>query len=69
MGWDFVHPLPIYEKRSPEILLNHIKYPKIRAKQMGLMMPTQPDMEISEAESLWKWLKLAAQKPTPEYRP
>lgn len=69
MGWDLVTPLPVYEKRSPEILLNHIKYPKIRAKQMGLMMPNQPDMELQEAESLWKWLKSASRKPSPEYRP
>lgn len=69
MGWDFVNPLPIFEKRRPEVLLNHVKYPKIRAKQLGLMMPHQADMELPEAETLWKWLKAAAQKPSPEYLP
>jgi hypothetical protein len=69
MGWDFVNPLPIFEKRRPEILLNHVKYPKTRAKQMGLMMPPQPDIQLPEAETLWRWLKMAAQKPSPEYLP
>lgn len=69
MGWDFVNPLPIFEKRRPEVLLNHVKYPKTRAKQMGLMMPPQSDIELPEAETLWKWLKEAAQKPSPEYQP
>ena len=69
MGWDFVNPLPIFEKRRAEVLLNHVKYPKTRAKQMGLMMPPQPDMELAEAETLWQWLKLAASSPSPAYSP
>ena len=68
-GWDFVTPLPIYEKRPPEQLLNHVKYPKSRAKSMGLMMPNQSDVTVTEMKAIWRWMKKAAGHPLPKYLP
>lgn len=68
-GWDFVTPLPIYEKRPPEQLLNHVKYPKARAKSMGLMMPTQSDVTADEMKAIWRWMKKAANHTLPKYKP
>jgi hypothetical protein len=59
-GWDFADPLPIYQKRPPESLYYHVKYPKSDALQRGLMMPHQASMSKREAVDLWHWLKAAA---------
>lgn len=55
-GWDFVSPLPIHAKRKPKDLMNHVKYPYHLALERGLMMPTQEDFNLQEAEQLWHWL-------------
>ena len=68
-GWDFVTPLPIFEKRPPEQLLNHVKYPKTMAKRMGLMMPNQSDVTEPEMKAIWRWMKKAASRPLPSYKP
>lgn len=69
-GWDYATPLPIYEKRSPEHLLNHVKYPKVLAKKKGLMMPTQDDVTLPEMQALWQWMKVGAKRKTlPAYQP
>ncbi|MBM4252962.1 MAG: cytochrome c [Deltaproteobacteria bacterium] len=69
-GWDYATPLAIYEKRSPEHLLNHVKYPKVLAKKKGLMMPTQDDVTLSEMQALWQWMKTGAKrKSLPAYQP
>jgi len=59
-GWDYVTPLPIFEKRDPKSIFNHLKYPKWDALQMGLMMPAQGKMTEHEAEALWQWMKAVA---------
>lgn len=68
-GWDFVKPLPLYAKRPPNQLLNHVKYPKARAKDTGLMMPTQTDVTLSEMKAIWKWMRKTAQGKLPAYKP
>lgn len=68
-GWDFVTPLPIYEKRGPDNLLNHVKYPKALAFKMGLLMPVQKDVTETEIQALWRWMKRAAHRPIRPYRP
>ncbi|MEN9835925.1 MAG: hypothetical protein RL011_2118 [Pseudomonadota bacterium] len=69
-GWDYATPLAIYEKRSPEHLLNHVKYPKVQAKKKGLMMPTQDDVTLGEMQALWQWMKAGAKRKTlPPYQP
>jgi hypothetical protein len=68
-GWDFVTPLPLYEKRPPEQLLNHVKYPKAMARRMGLMMPTQPDVSLPEMQALWTWMRGVAKRPLRDYQP
>jgi len=68
-GWDFVTPLPIFEKRPPEQLLNHVKYPKTMAKRMGLMMPNQSDVTETEMKAIWRWMKKAAGRPLLGYKP
>jgi len=63
-GWDFVDPLPLYEKRQAQSLLFHVKYPKNHALERGLMMPEQTGITPEEAEDLWIWMRDAAmQKP------
>jgi hypothetical protein len=59
-GWDVVTPLPLYKKRTPETLLNHVKYPKIQAREMGISMPTQADVTAEEMRAVWTWMELAA---------
>lgn len=68
-GWDFVTPLPLHEKRPPENLLNHVKYPKVMARRLGLQMPNQPDVTLGEIEQLWRWMRAAAKKPLGRYLP
>jgi mono/diheme cytochrome c family protein len=69
-GWDFVTPLPIYEKRTSQSLLNHVKYQKTRAAEMGLMMPNQADISEGEVSALWLWMRKAAKINTlPSYKP
>ena len=68
-GWDFVTPLPIFEKRQPEQLLNHVKYPKSIARNMGLMMPVQKDVSLAEMQALWRYMRQAALHPLKPYRP
>lgn len=68
-GWDFVQPLKLAEKRSPEQLLNHIKYPKALRTSQGLMMPAQKDVTQEEMAMLWKWMKLVGSKPLANYKP
>ncbi len=61
-GWDFVDPLPIYQKRNPKSLLFHVKYKKIDALERGLMMPPQTGITAAEAQHLWQWMKAIALK-------
>lgn len=68
-GWDFVTPLPLFEKRTPETLLNHVKYPKVSARDSGLMMPPQSDVTADEMTAIWRWMRKSAAKPLPAYRP
>jgi hypothetical protein len=68
-GWDFVQPLKLADKRSPEQLLNHIKYPKALRTSQGLMMPVQKDVTPEEMAMLWKWMKLIGSKPLEKYHP
>lgn len=69
-GWDFVKPLALYEKRPPDQLLNHVKYPKTYAKERGLMMPAQTDIDATEIKSVWLWMRSAAlRQKMPSYSP
>jgi hypothetical protein len=68
-GWDFVDPLPIYEKRSVGSLFSHVKYPKGNPIQMGMHMPHQPDFTESEAEHLWGWLRSVSKHRLRKYTP
>ncbi|MFW7380858.1 MAG: c-type cytochrome [Oligoflexus sp.] len=58
-GWDFTDPLPVYQQRTAQSLLYHVKYPKNHALERGLMMPTQNGLEAGEAEDLWQWMREA----------
>jgi cytochrome c5 len=66
-GWDVVTPLPLHEKRSPETLLNHVKYPKLQAREMGISMPTQGDVTADEMRAVWAWMKLAVKQKLKPY--
>jgi hypothetical protein len=68
-GWDFVTPLPIYEKRSVESLFLHVQVEKQDAMQMGTRMPHQPDFSPREAEELWSWLRSVAKSSLRTYEP
>lgn len=68
-GWDVVTPLPLAEKRSPETLYNHVRYPKVLAAKMGLMMPAQTDIEKAEIDQVWAFMKKATSRPLRPYRP
>ncbi len=68
-GWDFTKPFPLAEKRKPDQLLNHIKYPKASRTKRGLMMPNQKDITMAEINTLWKWMLLVSKKPLNPYRP
>jgi hypothetical protein len=47
-----------------------VKYPKVLAKKMGLMMPNQEDVTLPEMQALWRWMKQAASvKNLPAYQP
>ena len=67
-GWDFVEPLKLYEKRSPDSLFYHVKFPKNKALEKGLMMPQQNSMTKEEASNLWNWMKEAASHPPQPYK-
>jgi len=66
-GWDVVAPLPLHEKRTPDTLLNHVKYPKLQAREMGISMPTQGDVSADEMRAVWAWMKLAVTKKLKPY--
>lgn len=66
-GWDVVIPLPLHEKRTPETLHNHVKYPKIQAREMGISMPTQGDVTPEEMRAVWAWMKLAQKQKLKPY--
>lgn len=68
-GWDFVSPIPLYKKRTPESLLFHVQNQKNHALEHGLMMPQQKDMKAQEAKALWQWMKQVSQKNLKPYRP
>lgn len=68
-GWDYVDPLPIYEKRDATTLLYHVKYPKWDALKRGLMMPAQKGVTDSEVNALWQWLKTVATSKMLPYQP
>ena len=68
-GWDVVGAIPLFEKRSREQLLHHVKYPKVQAKEMGLMMPAQKDITNSEIDEIWTLFRKLAQKPLKSYAP
>ena len=67
LGWDFVDPLPIFQKRTEQTLHSHVKYPKLDALERGLMMPTQPDFTDEDAAALWYWMRAAATHPLKKY--
>ncbi|SMF11370.1 c-type cytochrome [Pseudobacteriovorax antillogorgiicola] len=67
-GWDFVEPLAIYQKRSPENLLLHVKFQKMDAVPRGLLMPPQFDFSPHESKALWQWLKNSALKAQQAYQ-
>ena len=56
-------------KRTPETLLNHVKYPKAMAMKMGLMMPPQPDVNESDIKEVWRFMKNAAGRRLNPYKP
>lgn len=66
-GWDVVTPLPLHQKRTPETLLNHVKYPKMEARQMGIGMPTQSDVTSEEMQAVWSWMRLAEKRKLKPY--
>ncbi len=68
-GWDFVSPLPLYEKRPIDNLLNHVKYRKAMAQQLGIQMPPQKDFEPEEVKLLWQWMRDVAHQPLKRYAP
>lgn len=69
LGWDYAGPIPAFEKRQPDSLFLHVKYEKVEQFRLGTIMPSQPDMQKDEANSLWLWLKDAAQNKTKPYAP
>jgi len=68
-GWDFVEPLPAYERRPAPVLENHVKYPKAYAAEMGLRMPHQRDVTEAEIKDLWSWLEAVVKNKTKPYKP
>lgn len=69
LGWDYAGPIPAFEKRQPDSLFLHVKYEKAEQFRFGTIMPSQPDMQKSEATNLWHWLKDAAKNKTKPYKP
>jgi len=67
-GWDYVTPLKIYEKRQPQDLYYHAKYPKAKNAYFDTQMPNQQGFTLAEAQSLWKWMKAAAEQNAPPYK-
>lgn len=65
--WDYVDPIPVYKRRQPEHLFNHVGYKKSDAAQRGLMMPPQKDVRPEEMVDLWHWLKAVAEIPLAPY--
>lgn len=68
-GWDVAGPIPLFEKRPPGQLLNHVKYPKVRALPMGLMMPPQKDVNASDIDEVWLLFRKLARTPLKRYAP
>lgn len=68
-GWDFVSPLPLFEKRPVDSLLNHVKYRKAMAPKLGIQMPPQKDFEPEEVDMLWQWMRDVAHQPLKPYKP
>jgi mono/diheme cytochrome c family protein len=69
MGWDFINPLPIYEKRTPATLTGHVKYEKSMAYKMGTQMPPQKDVEDEEMKRVWEWAREFGRTPVRAYSP
>jgi mono/diheme cytochrome c family protein len=68
-GWDFIDPIPLYSYRSAQNLHAHVKYTNADAVERGYMMPAQRDVDVSEIEALWVWMKAAAADGLKPYRP
>lgn len=66
-GWDFVDPTPLHEYRNPDNLYAHIRFLNTLAAASGAMMPVQKDVEPSEVELLWSWMKEIAAKGPSSY--
>ena len=59
----------LYTYRSPRSLYFHVKYRDSDAAEKGLMMPALSDITEKDAEYLWAFLRVLAEKPLRPYRP
>ncbi|MCC7383201.1 MAG: c-type cytochrome [Deltaproteobacteria bacterium] len=62
-GWDFTKPIALYRWRSPSSLWAHVRFQNADAVEKGYLMPPQPDVETSEIDDLWAWMRFVGREP------
>jgi len=67
-GWDYVDPLPLFEKRNAKQLFIHVKYPSFDTFRLRQRMPKQQDFSQVESEAMWKWLKAVTKSDLKPYQ-
>lgn len=69
LGWDFVHPFPVYRYRNTKKnLYYHVKYQILDAPEKGLLMPALKNLSAAEASAVWEWLRAVGTQPLKPYQ-
>jgi hypothetical protein len=69
LGWDFVTPMPLYQRRSPQGIFYHATMATRDAGKHGRRMPTQPDLSPEEADGIWHYMERLAKTGVRPYTP
>jgi hypothetical protein len=68
-GWDFVTPMPLYQRRSPQGIFYHTIMAPRDAEKHGRRMPTQADLLPEEADGIWHYMERLAKTGVRPYAP
>ena len=68
-GWDFIEPVAINEWKSPKVLFYHVRYRDPDEVAKGARMPSQPDVQTGEIQTLWNWIEALGEEEVRPYKP
>lgn len=69
-GGDFLRPFALHTVKSPKDLTDHVTIRKMNARRLGLMMPTQKQIDPDDLGALLKWVEaLSKERDLSSYAP